>query len=290
MGGYLLCGGDLFNRYNVSISTVRNIINLLNGLENKPMYMVLGNHDIYGHNPDVVARTMAGILEVTGLVDLLHRERSVVLSPDENVSVRLTGVPYHVDMDNDPSIYYVPPFSLPTHKKLYSIHLVHGYLVHRDWPKHCRYTLVKDVSTEADIVLTGHEHYGYGIVRQGKTTYCNPGALGRVQASIGEVSRKPAVAVIDLANKVSVRLIPLKTALPGEEVLDRSRIEQELERESRSVEFQKSLKTEIIAPNLSNILEEVGRIKNVDIVVKEEAKKRISAAQERLHCEEALSW
>ena len=46
---YVLHGGDLFDRPDVAVSIVGNYASILNGIK-VLMYIICGNHDIYGHN------------------------------------------------------------------------------------------------------------------------------------------------------------------------------------------------------------------------------------------------
>ena len=50
---FVLHGGDLFDRPDVSISIVSNFASILNNYK-VPIYIVSGNHDIYGHNPNTL--------------------------------------------------------------------------------------------------------------------------------------------------------------------------------------------------------------------------------------------
>ncbi len=278
----LICGGDLFNKYNVSIPIVRKLMNTLQTLKRKPMYMVLGNHDIYGHNPDAVTKVMVGLLEASGLVRLLYGAHDPVYFRDDKVEVQLTGVPYHIDMDSDRGIYYTEPAKVVKHK-LHMIHVVHGYLVDKPWPKHNKYTLMEDVDTLADVVLTGHEHLGYGVKRSKGTVFCNPGALGRTSASLGEMNRVPKMAVIDISlNNIHIDLREICCALPSEQVLDRAKIEEEHARQQKFLDLQASLKEEVIALKLDDILEEVGKVKYVKKDVLAETKRRVALVQERM--------
>ncbi|MDJ1630995.1 hypothetical protein QNN00_14240 [Bacillus velezensis] len=106
-------------------------------------------------------------------------------------------------------------------------------------PPFDRFTLIKDVETTADLVLTGHDHTGYGIYeRADGKTFVNCGAICRLSASQTEITRKIEVLLIDIQNrKYDLELIPLQSAKPGEEILDRSAIEREQERQYAMEEF-----------------------------------------------------
>lgn len=75
---YILHGGDWFDRPDISPSIVREFAIIIKKFE-KPVYTVAGNHDIYGHNPDTIGRTMLGLLDGTGMVTLLRHGDEVLL-------------------------------------------------------------------------------------------------------------------------------------------------------------------------------------------------------------------
>ena len=56
---YVLHGGDLFDRPDVSIAIVSRFSRVFKKIK-VPMYVVSGNHDVYGHNPQTIGRTMIG--------------------------------------------------------------------------------------------------------------------------------------------------------------------------------------------------------------------------------------
>lgn len=58
---YILHGGDLFDRPDIAISVVSTFAKIFKEAP-APIYIVSGNHDIYGHNPDTLNRTVMGLL------------------------------------------------------------------------------------------------------------------------------------------------------------------------------------------------------------------------------------
>jgi exonuclease SbcD len=115
------------------------------------------------------------------------------------------------------------------------VHIAHGMLLdHR--PPFDRYSDLYKVDTTADIILTGHDHLGYGIYHRSADDklFVNPGSLLRMSASVNEMERQIQVALIkidEISGKYEAEFIPVSCAKSGEEVLDRSRIEEEKERQ-----------------------------------------------------------
>jgi exonuclease SbcD len=107
-------------------------------------------------------------------------------------------------------------------------------------PPFDRYTLIQDVKTEADLIITGHDHTGYGIYKRpdGKI-FLNPGSITRLSASVQEVERPVMIALITFNDDryIDIGLIPLKSAKKGLEVLDRSHIEATKQKEYAMEQF-----------------------------------------------------
>ena len=78
------------------------------------------------------------------------------------------------------------------------------------------------------MVLCGHDHTGFGIYnRSDGKVFANIGSITRLSASEAEINRPIQVLLIDVKSPgvFGLERIPLQSAKPGEEVLDRSRIE-----------------------------------------------------------------
>jgi DNA repair exonuclease SbcCD nuclease subunit len=69
----ILHAGDLFDRPDTAPAVVSEFIKILREFT-APIYTVAGNHDLYGHNPNTLSRTMLGILDASGIVNLIHLE------------------------------------------------------------------------------------------------------------------------------------------------------------------------------------------------------------------------
>lgn len=278
---YVLHGGDLFDRPDVSISIVSNFASILNSY-NVPIYIISGNHDVYGHNPNTISRTILGLLDALNVVRII-KENEVIYLNKGGVRVQLTGQPYTYNIDHEgyKGEYIVNEVSPDSD---FSIHMVHGMLLNKPFIKGVPYTLIDDIlDTKADITLAGHYHSGFGIVETNNKYFVNPGSLIRITNSLREIERHPKVVFIELKDSINMKLIPLKTALKGEEVLDREEIENHIFKSERLFDFKQSIDAAINFDKLeiNEILMEVSNAENVSDEVKKEALKRISNAQMR---------
>ncbi|MCF6463277.1 metallophosphoesterase family protein [Clostridium sp. Cult1] len=276
---YVLHGGDLFDRPDISVSIVGNFASILNNFE-VPIYIVCGNHDVYGHNPDTINRTMLGLLDTLKVVRIINKDEVVYLRKD-GIKVQLTGQPYTYNVDNElnRSNYIIE--KIPEDVD-YAIHMVHGMLLNKPFFQGIPYTLIDHIKhTKAHITLSGHYHSGFGIIKVDNKYFVNPGSLIRVTNSLAEIERIPKVAIIDLEDSIGVKLINLKTASKGEEILDRKEIENHIFKNERLFEFKQSIDTAVNFEKLeiNEILMEVSNTEGVSDDIKKEALRRISHSQ-----------
>lgn len=279
---YVLHGGDLFDRPDISVSIVSRFAKILNEI-NVPMYTICGNHDIYGHNPDTINRSMLGLFDAIDIVRVLEEDDKVLLEKD-GIVVQLSGQPYiyNIDERNNKSKYMVKNIDDSID---YSIHMVHGMLLDRPFIKGIPYTLIDDIKdTEADITLAGHYHTGFGIIEIDNKYFINPGSLVRITNSLKEIERMPKVVLIQIEDSIKVRQIPLRSALPGNEVLDRKEIESSIFKSERLYEFKQSVDAAANFEKLdiNQILLEISEAEGVSNTIKEEALKRIASSQMKI--------
>lgn len=279
---YILHGGDWFDRPDVSPAIVREFAAIIKSY-GKPVYTIAGNHDIFGHNPDTIGRTMLGLLEGVGILTLIGNDDELVLEK-EGIRVQLTGKPYRYDIDDNEKFrdYYIVKKRKDVN---YSINMVHGMFLVKPFFEGVRYTLVDDVcETEADITLAGHYHSGFGIVERNSRIFANPGSLVRITNTLGEINRKPKVLVIELTDKINIREQELMTARPGEEVLNRQQLEYSQDRSIKLHRFYQEIsKTgKYDRLDLDKIIEEIAADEDISSEIKEETVKRIALAREEL--------
>lgn len=275
---FVLHGGDLFDRPDVSIAIVNRFSKILSRIK-VPLYLISGNHDVYGHNPDTINRTMLGLLDVLGLIKVINGKK--VILEKEGIKVELSGQPYIYDIDKKENIdYYLLKEKSPNVD--YSIHMIHGMLLERPFIKGIPYTLVDDIKeTAADITLSGHYHSGFKTIEIDGKYFINPGSMIRITNSLREIERKPRVILIDLNETINIQSIFLKSALPGEEVLDRKEIENSLFKNERMLEFKQTINAAMDYEriDINEVLMQVSNAEGVEDEVIKEALRRISIAQ-----------
>jgi DNA repair protein SbcD/Mre11 len=278
---YVLHGGDWFDRPDIAPSIVREFAILLKDF-NKPIYTVAGNHDVFGHNPDTITRTMLGIIEGIDIIKLLETGKEIILEKN-GIKVQLNGSPYHYDIDSENfKKYYLVNKNKEAH---YAINIVHGMLLQKPFYEGIQYTLVDDIlDTEADITFVGHYHNGFGVLERKGKFFINTGSIVRVANSLAEMKRRPKVALVDLRNGISIKEIELESALPGEEVLDRTQLESSQDRILKLHEFYQGISstTQFQKIDINRIIEEISLNNDLSTEVKEESLRRIAIARENL--------
>lgn len=232
-------GGDLFDVPEPGLGQVGEYLEILRGLP-CPLYIVEGNHDIYGHNPATLPRTLLGLLVRLGVVRLLTPEP--VYFGDGNVRVQITGRGFHAEIDRrSPALDY----AAAKRGCDVAVHVAHGMALPGELdgagflPV---FTPLADIAgaTEADYTLLSHYHFPFEAKIDGKR-FLNPGSLVRLSAHPSDAARMPQVLVLDIDGAASHRFVPLSCARLGEEVLDRAHLDARQYREERREAFLASL-------------------------------------------------
>ena len=248
----ILCGGDWLNRPDTSATFIAKMCSILEG-SNNAVIGVLGNHDLFGYNAKSFARTPLAIAAACNNIHILGENEIDVCGGNSPVHIYISGSHSSplIDRGGRTEEYYTPRKDKPKSTDEVRIHIVHGFLTDKDWPDGVPYTKIDAVKdTDADILLAGHEHLGFGIKVDGDTIFCNPGALGRVSAGIGEINRDVKIAEITVQKRIneeatySVKLIalPEDIALPASDVLDREKIELEKEMQKKIEGFAEQIR------------------------------------------------
>lgn len=276
---FVLHGGDLFDRPDVSVSIVSRFSRILNNIS-IPIYIISGNHDVYGHNPQTINRTMMGLLNNLDVLNIINQNEVKILEKD-NIKVQLTGQPYIYDIDSITNRQY---YMVDTVREDvdYSIHMVHGMLLDKPFIKGIPYTLIDDIKgTQANITLSGHYHSGFKKTEIDGKYFINPGSIVRISNSLREMDRVPKVVLIELDNTIKISFLELETAEKGSIVLDRDEIEKNVFKRERMYEFKQSVDSAVNFErmDINDVLIEVSNSEGVSEEVKKEALRRISQIQ-----------
>jgi DNA repair exonuclease SbcCD nuclease subunit len=277
---YILHGGDFYDVPAPAISVCADFLEIYQQFP-APVYIIPGNHDLFGHNTETLPRTMLGLAARLGIVRMLPPEPLYLTKG--GLRLQLTGQGYHHEMDRrDPRLDYV----VKKRDCDYAIHMVHGMLLDRASFPGAFYTLIEQTwETEADFTLVGHNHLGFPDVGRDGRYWLNPGALARLSNHPLEIQRPIQVIYIDLGGSRPVyEKIRLRSAPPGEEVLDRSRLEDASFREERLAGYLAEVKAagSYQRADIRFLVEEIAQNERLEPDVRDEALRRIGLAEEAM--------
>lgn len=223
---FYLFGGDLFDSPYATPQFVIDIGELLEeGLDGKPFFYVLGNHDMSGYNPATIRQTAYGVI-LRFLPNAIELTKEPVRYEFRGEAVYLSGVHSYARLDRD---IETEDGLLPRARDYVrekqdapSIHVVHGYLSPTPVLEDIPHTLIDEMKhTGTTITLTGHEHTGFSVKQTDGGVVYNPGAMSRVFASRKEMNRMPKIVYGELDGfDPTLEPLVLATALSGEAVFD----------------------------------------------------------------------
>lgn len=287
----IIVPGDIWDSFVVAISVLLDFAALIK--DNCPCRILttVGNHDVSGYNLATYWRSSARLLE------LLVPQMEVYMDPGKSVyfpnpegqsGISITFTPYSSRIDRE-GYGYSPEVPEGYYESFYPrpkiIHVAHGMALDHI-PPFDRYSLIQHIQTTADLVITGHDHTGYGVYRRadGKI-FMNFGALPRIQASMNELERKIQVALIEVTDTIEITPIPLASAKPGPEVLDRTKIEAEKKRQYTMDNFAALIQQntgQAILLDVNQIVETIAKQDNAAPEVVALALKKIDEMREKI--------
>jgi Calcineurin-like phosphoesterase. len=228
-----------------------------------PIIGVAGNHELFGESLVSLPKTSINFLNEVGLIQFATKENPIILHTEDGLKIAITGTHYHNGMDKPENIndYIVEEKLGDIH-----IHIVHGYLTNKSFGDLFRHTTVDQIAdkTKADLTITGHDHIGFDLIEHDGKYFVNPGSPIRLTNDLKEMKRRPKVLLIDITKDggLKVKNIYLKSALDGEEVLDRTKIQQKQEKSDKMQQIKSTVQkaglrkgtdiTEIIASIAEN--------------------------------------
>jgi DNA repair protein SbcC/Rad50 len=243
-----------------------------------PLIGIAGNHELFGNNLNTLPKTMIGFINKIGLMKFATKENPFYFFTDDGLKIAITGTHYHLDID---SPEHIDDYVVDEKLGDYHIHMVHGYLTDKSKGDLFRHTLIDQIKhTKADLTITGHDHIGFPITEVDGKYFVNPGAIPRLSNDLKEINRQIKVLLIDITKEHGLQLkeIPLKSAVDGNMVLNRTKIIEKKKKEARLEEFKKAVREAGVkkATDISEIVRDIADNRKLSVTVRDKVVERIS--------------
>lgn len=262
---FIVHGGDVFHHNKPSHELVRDLIGWAR-YTNVPIYVVPGNHDLSGYNPNSISSVGLGVLFES---ELFHQLDEKAFN-DEKVYFK--GVLPEVEPHND-------KYVVPKDDSWVKIIVSHNYI--SPLPLMFPYLSTREVKTNANLFLLGHLH-DPSDTTSGGVRFINPGALSRWE--IDSKDRIPTVLLIDITNGiVDVKKIPLACAKKAEEIFDLTKVGEQKEKEDQLKSFMESLENTSFETNdIEQLVLAAGKNQGVEERILNKSLDKIREAKEVL--------
>lgn len=227
---FIAFGGDYFNFHRVySFPILADTMDIVDGVD-IPTYMVIGEHDLYGHNMDSFPNST--------LAFMARRCRNIrILREPVKATSDVWLYPKHETDRVDVMA------SFEKHDDCCDICLCHELLTSQKVGVFECFNTTDIGPTGFDLVLSGDLHSGYPIHEANGTIFCNPGSIAR--RTIADADRMPQVAIVTVDNPLSkpvVELCKLKCGKPGSEVFElEGDVQNEFSKDFEPSDFTKDL-------------------------------------------------
>ena len=263
----LLCTGDLFDNPVPSFRIFTEAIDILLSAK-LPIYTIAGNHDIFGHNPDTLDRTILGLSEHYTIINLI--KSPITLSPE----ITLSGTSFYHDIENDMSAFQIEKTTK------YHIHLVHAMVTIKPF-KFSNFILTKDIETNADVIAVGHQHFGFESHKINDTYFVNPGAVARLSAIPDNLYRTPQIAIVNFVEgikekEINIKYLELPSSPLGKDVFDFKKINELKARSEQISKFIASLNSpQLQSLNIKELIDKIAKEENIPEEIKTEVLNRL---------------
>ena len=187
--------GDLFHTARVSDKFAGQVSEMIKSWQ-IPVYVVPGNHDIEGYTTNTIDQTKLGLLAKAGVINILDRDNPITITANQNgeeYTVAISGQEYyaHIDEGN------MQDFEMQQDEADFNILAIHGYIADTKQHPNIKYTMVEDIITDADVILTGHYHRQFEWNGPDIDIY-NPGSMMRVEQTDYNKTHIPQYGILNI--------------------------------------------------------------------------------------------
>lgn len=222
--------GDIFDSPRVDLALAGTVNNIIKSWD-VDVYVVAGNHDLYGNNPKTLYNTMLGYAIQSGVLKLLTRKKNLDITTKDGTKVHIEGQQFH-ELIDDPQGDIEKDFGVryPTTGTDINILVTHSYLFYEEkFPflsrskkqtgdkirPYC--TLVEDIPDSNDLIITGHYHEKIPVDSNIKPLILNPGSFTRTSIT----KRDIYYGLVSIENKkVSAKILKFPYAPKAIDIFD----------------------------------------------------------------------
>jgi len=193
---FIIHGGDFFDSPRIADEIATKVADLIYKYK-VHIYSILGQHDLIGKNIETKNLTKIGLFKRFKYFHLIGDETAIV----KDVAI------HGFDFDNDKAV--PQEVFVERIKDKFNIAVIHGLIAEKDLFIKGEFKLRRwdSVTTNADLILSGDYHPGYGIGNEFLSgTFCNPGSFARVDISDGKINRLPKLAYIKLKKRSLIKI------------------------------------------------------------------------------------
>ena len=249
-------GGDLFHSYKIKEEIGIKFVDLLQEYDLQ-FYYCYGNHDVFGNNRNHVDKTVLGFLKRYKQFHVLgdkpyEFEYGIMLNGYDCSDV----VPPNHEYNWDPSGFY----GIPPGKVGYKILVLHANIENTESVVIngvAKNSFVKDVETDANLVLCGHNHIGWketiaNKVLEWETKFVNPGSIARINYNESIYGYGPRLADIEIKKNLTkgYQSIIKYQYIPTKEAFDVKKIKNK----------------KLVVRNKENFIEALQELEGIDIM------------------------
>lgn len=219
---FVIIGGDLFDIPNVSLRIYSLVARLIRKWKAK-VFVVPGNHDVFGQSIESLSHTSLGALASSGVVTIVTRDTSPIClgkRSEPNNILALNGQEYYADIDTGTKDDYDIDM---VKQNAFNLLVVHGFAVTKAFHPDVPHTVIKNITTDADLILTGHYHPDrYEETTANGVQVLKPRGFGRVEASKHNIDHKPDYLLLEIENSQlkSYEFRELQCAADGKDIFD----------------------------------------------------------------------
>jgi len=199
----LIHGGDLLDNPNISDLVAGKIAKKL-GKSGLKVWYVIGNHDITGKNPETYVNGKLHMFESYPWFNFIGGKVT------EFDNCLLTGRNYNYEEENDIDVH-IKEFDEVVKPRILVLHsMIFGE--EKDFLVGTKriVTSYRSMNVNADLVLCGHYHPGFGIKRlevlNNSVVFVNPGSFSRTDRLINRTGIGPGLAYIRIGSDKKIRV------------------------------------------------------------------------------------